>query len=90
MAGGQGCVVEEAQQFGGHPLRVVPDFGLSPCATVIFFGLELVSCTARLTRELRPSHGRAAGGGSEARAAVALERAGGRTTGRGGLPIVLR
>ena len=23
--------------LGGHPLRVVPDFGLSPCATVIFF-----------------------------------------------------
>jgi hypothetical protein len=28
--------------LGGHPLRVVPEFGLSPCATVIFFfGLVL-------------------------------------------------
>jgi hypothetical protein len=48
------------------------------------------SASARALRELRLGHERAAGGASEARAAVALVRAGGPATGRGGLPIVLR
>jgi hypothetical protein len=54
------------------------------------YAVELVSCTARLIRELRLGHLRATGGASDTRAAVALVRTGGPAAGRGGLPIVLR
>ena len=43
-----------------------------------------------LTREVRLGYWGAAGGASDARAAVAPERTGGPARGRGGLPIVLR
>jgi hypothetical protein len=52
--------------------------------------LEVVSGTARLTRELRLGHWRAVGGASEARAGMALASSANPGMGRGGLPIVLR
>jgi hypothetical protein len=54
------------------------------------YAFEVVNGTARLTRELRLGHWRAAGGASDARAAMALASSGDPGMGRGGLPMVLR